>query len=98
MTNTCTVDNLLYMLFLSMRTRPFILRVIEEIQSKDVWLKALLDVYQHLLVGQWEQGKISWLKNVDRFKGEKKSGMHLDMRMTLWFPVLTISMRIEGSR
>lgn len=70
MTNTCTIDSLLYIMYLAMNTRPFILLEIEQMKMKDKWMNALLEVYQHFSVGQWSQGKISWLQNMDHFKGK----------------------------
>lgn len=45
-------------------------RQFEQMKMKDSWMNTLLEVYQHFSVGQWSQGKISWLKNLDRFKGK----------------------------
>ncbi|XP_056613419.1 120.7 kDa protein in NOF-FB transposable element [Triplophysa dalaica] len=71
LTNTCTIDNLLYILYLAMKTRPFILAEVEQIKTKDRWMSTLLEVFRHFLVGQWSQGKISWLQNIDRFQGNR---------------------------
>lgn len=58
-------------MYLDMNTRPFILLEIEQMKMKDNWMNVLLlEVYQHISVGQWSQGKNSWLKNMDRFKGK----------------------------
>lgn len=70
MANTCTVDNLLYILYLAIKTRPFILAEVQQIKTKDNWIDILLEVYQHSLAGQWSQGKITWLRNMDRFEGQ----------------------------
>jgi len=55
--NTCTVDNLLYFIFLAIKTRPSLLGEIECKQVHDKCFKLLLKVYQHFMLQQWPQGK-----------------------------------------
>lgn len=48
--NTCTVDNLLYFIVLSMKTRPSLLSEIESKQTHDKCFKLLLKVYLHFML------------------------------------------------
>ncbi|XP_049333623.1 uncharacterized protein LOC111189336 [Astyanax mexicanus] len=70
MVNTCTIDNLLYILHLIMKKRVSILNEIELAQSKDHWLKTLLEVHRLFSAKEWFQGKLAWLKNFPRLKGK----------------------------
>lgn len=88
LSNTCTIDNLLYILVLLMKTRTFILSEVERIKAKDNWMSTLLEVYQHFLVEQWSQ--ISWLKTLI-VSMENFGRMLMEPKMTLWFQNWTTS-------
>ena len=67
-TNTCTIDNLLYMLYLSMK-RPCIKNDLKIVAHLDPWISTLLEVNQLFEQREWSQGKLLWLNKIDRFKG-----------------------------
>lgn len=50
LSNTCTIDNLLYFIFLAMKNRPSLLSEIENKQALDKCFKALLRVHQNFLL------------------------------------------------
>lgn len=73
LSNTCTVDNLLYIIFLAMKTRPSLLSEIENKQAHDKCFKLLLKAYQHFMLRQWSQGKIAWLQETSKcFHGKQQ--------------------------
>ncbi|KAI7804047.1 hypothetical protein IRJ41_021519 [Triplophysa rosa] len=70
--NTCTIDNLLYFLFLAMKKAPFLLSEIQNKQTFDRCFRLLLMVYNHFVMRQWSLGRISWLDQTsDQFKGKQ---------------------------
>ncbi|KAL6455453.1 hypothetical protein MHYP_G00361190 [Metynnis hypsauchen] len=71
LTNTCTVDNLLYTIHLSMKKFPKIVEELESLKNKDQWIDCLLKIHCHFTNRQWTEGKILWLSNFPRFQGKK---------------------------
>lgn len=72
LSNTCTIDNLLYFIFLAMKNRHSLLSEIQNKQALDKCFKALLKVHQHFLLRQWSQGKISWQWETSKCFREKQ--------------------------
>lgn len=59
MTNTCTVDNLLYMLHMTVKRRPGI--KIDLNTCSNNWISTLLQVHKLFEKTEWSQGKLLWL-------------------------------------
>ena len=69
MTNTCTVDNLLYTLHLAIKRRPGIKSDLKTTANLDPWIDTLLQVHE-LFEREWSQEKFLWLNTIGRFKGQ----------------------------
>lgn len=68
LTNTCTIDNLLYIIHLILSRYTQVVVQIESSFGEDLWLWSLLEVHQHFLRREWTQGRIAWLMNFHQFK------------------------------
>ena len=70
MTNTCTVDNLLYTLHLAIKRRPGIQNDLSKNANIDSWMSTLLQVHRLFDQREWSQGNLLWLNTIARFKGQ----------------------------
>ncbi|XP_041865592.1 uncharacterized protein LOC121655185 isoform X2 [Melanotaenia boesemani] len=70
LTNTCTVDNLLYTIHLAIKRRSGIESDLQKHSHVDPWIATLLQVHDHFNKKEWGQGKLLWLNQIGRFKGQ----------------------------
>lgn len=70
MTNTCTIDNLLYNLHLAIKRGPGIKDDLEKASKHDVWVSTLLQVHKLFQKKDWAQGKLLRLNQIGRFIGQ----------------------------
>jgi len=70
MTNTRTVDNLLYTKHLEIKRGPGTENELEQNSSLDSWKSASLKVHELIEKKERDQGKLLWLSKTGRFKGQ----------------------------
>lgn len=70
LTNTYTVDNLLYTIHLAIKRRSSIESDLQKHSHVDPWIATLLQVHDHFNTTEWGQGKLLWLNQIGRFKGQ----------------------------
>ncbi|XP_063790376.1 uncharacterized protein LOC134945180 [Pseudophryne corroboree] len=68
--NTCSVDNLLFITHMAIRKYDWILNELDGLKTQDSSINTLLKVYQHFQRKDWIKGKIEWLKQLNRFRGQ----------------------------
>lgn len=69
MTNTCSIDNLLYTMHLAIKNKPGIKNELQKLSRCDKWISTLLHVHNLFEKEEWAQGKAVWLNKIGRFKG-----------------------------
>ncbi|XP_078250374.1 uncharacterized protein LOC144589491 isoform X3 [Pogona vitticeps] len=67
--NTCTIDNLLFIIHMAIRNYDWILKELDSLKTEDLSIAIFLKVHQHFLSKDWIKGKIEWLKHLNRFEG-----------------------------
>ena len=72
MTNTCTVDNVFYILLVIVTTRPDLRQEMEDYRENFGNIDNLLWCLDMMSVEEWDQAKGSWLQNVCKYDPRDK--------------------------
>ena len=72
MTNTCTVDNVFYILLVIVTTRPDLRKEMEDYRESIDNIDNLLWCLDMMSVEEWDQAKGYWLQNVCKYDPRDK--------------------------